>query len=163
MATTVGGGRQVLGKQAVHEGDSSTFLNWTQDQHRPTSMSEIPSAPQVVCHMHTLPPSGNGTLPHTGLEVWFRIYNVEAGGGQKGQKQRSMQQKDTGRAVGLPWLSSQGTEPRQPCPCWSRRKHQSLNDILGAHQGTLFPRRIQQIGGGPAALLTLWGELNCYA
>lgn len=66
VATTVGGDRQVLGKQAVHERDSSTLLNWTQDQHRPTSMSEIPSAPQDVCHTHTLPPSGNGTLPPTG-------------------------------------------------------------------------------------------------
>lgn len=73
---------------------------------------------------------------------------MEAGGGQKGQKQRSSQQKDTGRAVGLPWLSSQGTEPWQPHPCWSERKHQGLNDILGAHQGTLFPRRIKQIRVG---------------
>lgn len=66
MATTVGGARQVLEKQAVHERDSSTLLNWTQDQHRPPSTSEIPSAPQVVCHTHTLPPSGNATPPHTG-------------------------------------------------------------------------------------------------
>lgn len=83
---------------------------------------------------------------------------MEAGGGQKGQKQRSSQQKDTGRAVGLPWLSSQGTEPWQPHPCWSERKHQGLNDILGAHQGTLFPRRIKQIRVGGQLPSSLYGE-----